>query len=108
MRVARLIAVVLVVASAVLALAPFRAPATIESSGWCGPPVVDSWHAKSPTTGWFGYAPLTERPRFVPGACRVDAQRHMQLAIVLAGVALALGAAPAIRSVGASRAPRTS
>ena len=108
MRAARLIAVVLVVASGAIALAPFRAPVTTESSGWCGPSVVASWHAKSPTTGWFGYAPLTERPIFVPGTCRVDAQHRMQIAIVLAVVALALLALPWIRSAAEGRAPRTS
>jgi hypothetical protein len=55
----------------------------------CGAPIVDAWHAKSASSGWFGYAPLTDTPLIAGSACRETSQARLRLCAL--GVILAIG-----------------
>jgi hypothetical protein len=55
----------------------------------CGPALFDAWHAKSPPSGWFAYAPLTNVSGGMYGSCRQASQHRIRRA----GLGLLIGLA---------------
>jgi len=55
----------------------------------CGPALLDAWHAKSPPSGWFGYAPLTETSIQVQGSCRLESRHRVRVAAL--GLLIGIG-----------------
>jgi hypothetical protein len=43
----------------------------------CGAALIDAWHAKSPASGWFGYAPLTDATAVSGSRCRAESQHRL-------------------------------
>ena len=62
-------------------------PAINVRSVRCGPAIFDAWHAKSPPSGWLGYAPLTASPVTGRQSCRWESQHRVRRA----GLGLLIG-----------------
>jgi hypothetical protein len=77
------------------------AVSSVGSEMRCGPAAIDAWHAKSPPTGWFAYAPLTSTPAMGGGTCRAPSQDRLQVSFV--GLLLAFGLVLVARWIGRPR-----
>ena len=55
----------------------------------CSAPVLDAWRAPSASSGWFGYAPLTQTKLVFGAGCRETSRARLRLSAL--GVILAVG-----------------